>query len=305
MIANLQRLSALAATTIVATISFTEQSQSATDEAISRGKYLFAAAGCAGCHTDLANKGPLLAGGRPLKTPFGTFYSPNITPDTETGIGAWSDADFVRALRHGRSPDGSHYFPAFPYPSYSGMRDADMLDLKAYISSLPPVRLANRPHDVGPPFGWRVLVGVWKWLYFEPGPRPPEAARDVAWNRGAYLVEVLGHCGECHTPRDFMGGRKGAMAYAGTASGPEGGRVPNITPDVDTGIGRWSASDLDSLLEYGMLPDGDFVDSEMAEVVENSTGKLTKADRQAIIDYLMSLTPIRHAITAPAPVTGQ
>lgn len=261
-----------------------------------RGKYLFAVAGCAACHTDKAGKGPLLAGGRKLKTPFGVFYSPNITPDPVHGIGKWSDEDFVRAMRLGVGPDGRTYFPVFPYPSYTGITDRDLLDLKAYIFSLPPVARPNRPHDAGPPFGWRFLVPFWKALYFTPGPFRPEAKESDQWNRGAYLVTALGHCGECHTPRDAFGGKKADMALAGTTQGPEGGIIPNITPDDETGIGRWPVADLEELLKSGMLPDADFVGGVMGEVVDESTGKLTDSDRRAVIHYLRSLPPIRHRI---------
>ena len=207
----------------------------------------------------------------------------------------------MRALRDGTAPDGSHYFPAFPYPSYTGISERDMRDLKAYIFSLPADVRENRPHDDPPPFGWRFLVEFWKWLYFTTAPRQADQDRGADWNRRAYLVQVLGRCGECHTPRDLIGGREADMAFAGTDSGPHGGSIPNITPDPETGLGRWSAADFQSILEMGMKPDGDFVDSEMAEVVENSTGKLTPSDRDAIITYLRSLAPIRHHVAVKSP----
>jgi mono/diheme cytochrome c family protein len=261
-----------------------------------RGKYVLAAAGCAACHTDKKNKGRPLAGGRALKTPFGVFYSPNITPDPVHGIGRWSDADFVRALRHGRAPDGGHFFPAFPYPSYTAMNERDMLDLKAHLFTLPPVAQPNKPHDLTPPFGWRFLVSFWKLLYFTPGPYRPDPAKGDEWNRGAYLVRALGHCGECHTPRDPLGGKKPGMELAGTESGPEGGIIPNITPDKDTGIGGWRDRQLADFLESGMQPDGDYVGGAMGEVIDENTGRLTDADRRAIIAYLKSLPPVRHKV---------
>lgn len=261
-----------------------------------RGKYLFAAAGCQGCHTDVKNKGKPLAGGREMKTPFGTYFSPNITPDKETGIGNWSDADFIRALRDGVSPDGSHYFPVFPYPSYTGMTDRDMLDVKAYIFTTPTVRKTNTQHRTLPPFGTRFLIGPWKALYFDPGPYKPDPAKSKEWNRGNYLVNALGHCGECHTPRNAMGAMNSDMALAGTSDGPEGGLIPNITPDKETGIGKWPEVDLKSLLDSGMLPDGDFVGSDMGEVVDRATSKLTKADLKAMITYLRAVPPIHNTI---------
>lgn len=258
-----------------------------------RGGYLFAAAGCAGCHTDVKNKGALLAGGRPLKTPFGTFYGPNITPHPEAGIGRWSDADFIRALRHGVSPSGEHYFPAFPFPSFTGMTDADMRDLKAYIFTLPAVDKPSRPHDLLLPFRWRGLLGAWKWMFFTPGPHRGDPARPARWNRGAYLVRAVVHCGECHTPRNRLGAMDGARWLAGNPDGPDGEAVPNITPDRDTGIGKWSAEEIALFLETGEDPTVDFAGSFMAEVIDDSTSKLSAADRGAIVTYLRSLAPIR------------
>jgi mono/diheme cytochrome c family protein len=261
-------------------------------DAIERGAYVFAAANCGSCHTNVKGKGPLLAGGRPLPTPFGTFYSPNITPDPETGIGRWTDEDFIRSLREGVSPDGAHYFPAFPYPSFTRMTDRDMRDLKTYIFSLPPVVQHNRDHEIDFPYGWRFSVWFWKQLYFSEGPFVPDPEQSAEWNRGAYLVEGLGHCGECHTPRDWLGGLDSSRALSGTTDGPEGEKVPNITPDSDTGIGTWSQRDVVRVLRTGQLPDGDFVGSVMGEVVEHGTSKLTDDDRAAIAAYLASLPPI-------------
>ncbi len=267
---------------------------------VARGEYVFRAAGCEGCHTDAKRKGPALAGGRALKTPFGTFYGPNITPDPVHGIGGWSAADFVRAMRDGVAPDGSHYYPAFPYTSFTRMSDRDLADLWAYLSSVPPAARPSRPHEVQLPFSWRFLLTFWKWLNFAPGPLRPDATRPPEWNRGAYLVEALGHCGECHTPRDRLGGLDRARAYAGAGDGPEGESVPNITPDAETGIGDWQADDVVLLLKTGIMLDGDVVGSLMAEVVEHSTSRLGDGDLQAIALYLRSLAPIRNRIGAPA-----
>ncbi len=257
-----------------------------------RGAYLFAAAGCVACHTDVKNHGPVAAGGRALKTPFGTFYGPNITSDPEDGIGRWSDADFIRALREGVSPDGSHYYPAFPYTSYTRITDADMLAIKAYIFTLPPIRKPDQPHELPLPLRWRLPLAIWKELNFAPGAFTPDPARDANWNRGAYLSEALTHCSECHTPRDWTGGLVESRKYAGTPDGPEGEKTPNITPDVETGIGTWTAGRIARLLETGLLPDGDVVGSLMGEVVEHSTSRLTDEDRDAIAAYLLSLPPI-------------
>ncbi len=264
--------------------------QAAAENAVQRGAYLVRAAGCLSCHWDKKGRGEKFAGGRALKTPFGTYYSPNITPDRETGIGAWSDEQFLAALWRGERSDGSHYFPVFPYASYTRLNERDILDIKAYIFSLPPSQTARKPHRPDPPFGWRFLVGVWKALYFRPGPLPAETGR------GEYLVRALGHCGECHTPRNFLGGFEDAMELAGTVQGPEGGVIPNITPDRETGIGKWPESDLTSLLTLGMLPDGDFVGGGMGEVIDNTTSRLRKSDLGALISYLRSLPPVRNQV---------
>jgi mono/diheme cytochrome c family protein len=260
---------------------------------LKRGAYLFAAAGCKSCHTDTKKKGPLLAGGRAIKTPFGTFFGPNITPHPKHGIGKWSEEDFIRALRDGIAPDGSYYLPVFPFPSYTGMSDADLKAIKAYIFTLAPVARPSRPHQVGIPFRWRALQPLWRSLYFKPGPFRPDASRSAKWNRGAYLVRAVGHCSECHTPRTALGGPDSSRILAGTEDGPDGETVPNITPDPKTGIGKWTPDEIAEYLEIGALPDGDFAGSLMAGVIEDATGKLTASDRAAIVVYLRALTPIR------------
>jgi len=261
-----------------------------------RGEYLFRAAGCGGCHTDEKNKGPALAGGAAIKTLHGTFYAPNITPDSVHGIGRWSEADFVRAMREGLSPQGEHYYPAFPYTSYTRMTDNDLRALWNYLRRQTPVARPNRP----PELPWyarpRPLLGAWKRLHFTPGAWQPQPDKGDAWNRGAYLVEAVAHCGECHTPRDALGGLRRALHLAGTREGPEDSVVPNITPDRKTGIGRWRRSDIVEYLDSGMTPDGDFAGDVMAEVIERSTGRLTKADREAIAVYLLSLPSVEHAV---------
>ena len=258
-----------------------------------RGAYLFALAGCEACHT-AGKEAPLLAGGPALKSPFGDFYAPNITPDKTYGIGAWSDDDFRRALKEGRSPGGSHYFPAFPYPSYSAMTDADVQAIKDHIFTLDPVAEPSREHDVAWPFSWRWLQTFWKWLFFEPLeiPKMPDQGKSLA--RGAYIVLALGHCGECHTPRNALGGPKRDLRFSGTAEGPDGKPVPNITPDEETGIGDWSSGDLRYFLRTGILPDGDVAGGSMIEVVEKGTSKLTDEDLEAVITYLQNLKPLQN-----------
>ena len=234
-----------------------------------------------------------------LATPFGTFYSTNITPDEETGIGAWSDADFVRAMREGVAPDGSHYFPVFPYTSFTEMSEADLIDLKAYLFSLEPVRLENRPPDAWPPFSWRFGVAFWKWLNFVPRRFEPDPARSEAWNRGAYLVRAVAHCGECHTPRTLSGGLDRRMWLAGSEEGPEGELAPNVTPDRGTGIGDWSRADLTWYLETGLKPDGDDTQGLMSEVIEHGYQHLEASDLEAIATYLEEVAPIENDVDGP------
>ena len=267
--------------------------------AIARGQYLFNAAGCRNCHS--LEKGPLPGGGGPLKTPFGIFYGPNITPHRKFGIGGWSDADFIRAMREGTAPDGRHYYPAFPYTSFTKMTDDDLRDLKAYIFSLPPVARRSRDHALRFPYNIRAGLWLWKRLYLEAGPFKRDPGRSAEWNRGAYLVEALSHCGECHTPRGTLGALDRGMWLAGAKDGPEGEAVPNITPDPKTGIGRWSLEEITESLEMGMLPSGDTFDSPMATVVEHGTSKLTDADRRAMAVYLKALKPIEHRVGGGAP----
>jgi mono/diheme cytochrome c family protein len=266
-------------------------SLSAAPDAVSRGAYLANAAGCEGCHTDREHGGQPYAGGRALATPFGTFYSPNITPDPKTGIGRWSDEEFLRALRDGVRPDGANFFPVFPYPSFTNITDTDARAIKAYLFSLPAVRQANRAHDVSFPFSWRFLQYGWKLLFFTPGPFRPVPERSEAYNRGAYLVTALAHCGECHTPRNWFGATEPDRFLAGNPDGPDGKYVPNITPDPQTGIGDWSEEDITTLLKTGQTPEFDFVGGAMGEVVHN-TSRLDDADRQAIAVYLKSLPPV-------------
>ncbi|MGF7174232.1 c-type cytochrome [Azospirillum doebereinerae] len=263
----------------------------AEPDPVARGAYVFQAAGCLGCHTDEKAGGLPLAGGRALKTPFGTFFTPNITPDPANGIGRWTDADFVRAFREGRRPDGAALFPAFPYASYTRMTDRDLLDLKAYLFAQPAAPVANKPHDLTPPFSWRFLVPAWQWMYLTPGPVPDDPARPAAWNRGRYLVDALGHCGECHTPRSLLGGLDADRYLGGNPDGPDGDKVPNITAHPK-GVGGWSDGDVGLLLEAGLTPEGDVVGGAMGEVIRNSTSKLTAEDRAAIVAYLKTVPPL-------------
>ena len=249
------------------------------------GEYLVAAAGCVGCHTASQKNATPFAGGRALKTPFGTFYGPNITPHREAGIGRWSEADFINAMRRGIRPDGANYFPAFPYPSFTKIVDADLRDMWAYLRTLPPSNLPSKPHELRFPFGWRFAVSAWKWLFFSPGPFRNVAGAGPLVNRGAYLVQALSHCGECHTPRNFLGAPRNDRFLAGGRDFDDK-RVPNLTPK---GLELWSDADLKEFFRTGTTPDGDSVAEAMDEVIRNTTSKLTDADVAGLIAYLRAL----------------
>jgi mono/diheme cytochrome c family protein len=249
-----------------------------------RGLYLSKAAGCLGCHTEAVEKAPAYAGGRALKTPFGVFYGPNITPHPEAGIGRWTEAQFMRAMRHGERPDGSHYYAAFPYPSFTRISNSDLRDLWAYLRTVPPHAKASQPHSLHLPFRWRALLAPWKWLFFRPGAFEADPKQTPVLNRGAYLVQALGHCGECHTPRNLLGGPKRDHFLAGAKD-----VAPNLTP---TRLKKWSDGELKEFLASGFTPDGDMAAETMAEVIQNTTSQLTPADTEALIAYLRSLPPL-------------
>jgi mono/diheme cytochrome c family protein len=261
----------------------------AEPEAVTRGAYLAAAAGCDQCHTDSKRGGRPYAGGRAIETRFGTLVTPNITPDPNTGIGRWRPADFARAMRWGVAPDTSHYLPAFPFPSYNRLSVRDLEDLKAFLDSLPAVSQLNRADDRAPFAAARGAVVVLAAPFS--GPWRPDPTKDALWNRGAYLVATVGRCGDCHTPRDWLGVPDSDRALAGASAGHGGHAVPNITPDPETGIGRWSVDDIVALLTDGQKPDFDFVGGDMGEIV-NNTARLSDIDRRAIAVYLKSLPPI-------------
>lgn len=258
-----------------------------------RGAVVFAVAGCASCHAapDAAySLSPVLAGGQTFASDFGTFIAPNISPDPVNGIGAWSDAEIINAAQQGVTPDGRHLYPAFPYVSYGKASLQDMLDLVTFWRTLPTADTPSQPHQVGFPFSIRRAVGLWKVLFdtsdfVVQGDLTPEQIR------GRYLVEALGHCAECHTPRNILGGLDSSH-WLGGAPNPSGdGRIPNITPGRLT----WSESDIAEFLKSGFTPEFDTAGGEMAEVVRN-TGQLSDADRAAIAAYLKIVPAI-----APAP----
>jgi len=256
---------------------------------LANGLTTFNAGGCSSCHAVPGQPDPLkLGGGLALPSPFGTFNVPNISPDPKDGIGRWSEADFVTAVLKGTSPAGVHYFPAFPYASYAHAKLEDVRDLFAYLKTLAPVSGKARDHDVPFPFDIRRNVGGWKFLFMDGKPFTPEPAHSAPWNRGAYLVNGFGHCAECHSPRNFLGGIINAQRFAGGPN-PEGeGWVPNIT---QKGLDEWSVKDIAYFLETGQMPDGDSAGGAMARVIKN-TSQLSPEDRAAMAEYLKSLPPV-------------
>jgi mono/diheme cytochrome c family protein len=251
-----------------------------------RGRLIFAAADCASCHATPGQSDRLkLGGGLALASPYGTFRTPNISPDKNDGIGSWSPVDLGNALTGGVSPRGEHYYPALPYPSYAGMTPTDIRDLMAYLRTLPPVTGKAPPHDLVLPFSIRRLVGTWKFLFFKPGGTLPPPSGDERRDRGAYLVEALAHCAECHSTRNIFGAIKDSARYAGGPD-PEGtGFIPNITP---ARIGAWSEADIAEVLKSGNTPNHGRVGSSMLDVVTN-TAMLPQEDRDAMAAYIKSL----------------
>jgi len=264
---------------------------------LANGKYIFTAGGCAECHAapvkscnDLNTKDEeLLVGGRCLKTQYGTFHVPNISPDMETGIGAWTTLDFVNAMKRGIAPDGSYLYPTFPYTSYQRMTYEDLIDLKTYLDSLPAVKSGVPPHELKFPFNLRRALGLWHRLYIDGESFVPDPKLSAELNRGAYLVRGPGHCTECHSARNMIGGIDRETEFAGAPDPAGDGTVPNITPS-DDGIGDWSKEDIAYLLETGNTPDYDVIGDSMAPVQENMA-KLTAEDRNAIAAYIKSLPP--------------
>jgi mono/diheme cytochrome c family protein len=255
---------------------------------LENGQTMFYIGGCSSCHaTPGQDDKTRLGGGFALKSPFGTFYAPNISPDRSDGIGSWSETDFVTAMVKGTAPDGSHLYPAFPYTSYQHMRYDDIRDLFAYLKTLPAVQGRAKPHELPFPFNIRRQLGMWKLLFLDGKPFTPDASKDAAWNRGAYLVNGPGHCAECHSPRNLLGGIIDSQRFAGGPEPTGDGFVPNIT---QKGLSM-SQENLVKLLETGETPDGDTIGGEMAKVTSN-TGKLGAADREAIATYVRSLPPV-------------
>ena len=255
---------------------------------LAKGRYLAVAADCEACHTQ--EGGIAFAGGRPFETKFGTIYSPNITPDVETGIGSWSDADFLRAMHEGIAKDGRHLYPAFPYASYSYLTDEDVLAIKAYLGSVPAAKSTAPENTLRWPYNQRGLMAIWSKLY-NPGKRfEPVAEQTPQWNRGAYLTEALGHCGECHTPRSLLQALNNRRKFAGGVA--EGWRAYNLSSDTQSGIGAWSAEDMEKYLRTGHSDDRGSAFGPMAQAVHLSFQKLTPSDVTAIVTYVRSVPPV-------------
>jgi mono/diheme cytochrome c family protein len=266
-------------------------------DALARGEYIMRMGDCEACHT--AKGGARFAGGRPFVLPFGTIYTPNITPDPETGIGKWSDTQFLTAVHKGISADGTRLYPAFPYASYTLMTDADVLALKSYLFSLPPVRQANKPNTFAFPFNQRWLMVFWSAFFNSDQRFRPIREQTPEWNRGAYLVEATGHCGECHTPRNLLQAMNQRQKFAGGAA--EGWTAYNITSDPVSGIGDWSPEELALYLKSGHAHGRGTASGPMGEAVDVSLSELTTSDIAAIVTYVRSVTPIRsNSLPRPA-----
>jgi len=265
-------------------------------EMIARGKALVEAGDCAGCHT--ADPEKPFAGGKRIETPFGAIYSPNLTPDQKTGIGAWSDADFTRALRYGLAPDGSYYYPAFPYPYFTKITKNDTQAIRAYLATLTPLHNEAKPPELRWPLNYRPLMRLWNYLFFQPGSFEPDQHNNTVWNRGSYLVNGLGHCGACHTPKNLFGADERGLAF----SGGKIGRwfASRLDGAARGGLKSWSVDDIAEYLQSGRNGKSN-ADGPMTEVIANSTSKLSDTDARAIAIYLKDLPPARPepAVTPP------
>jgi mono/diheme cytochrome c family protein len=267
-----------------------------TADVVARGKYVFGAAAGCGCHTEPRKGAPVNAGGRKYEGPFGTVYSTNITPDKQTGIGAWTDEQIVAAIRLGRRPNGERLVPVHPFTVFNGMAEEDLSALVAYLRSVPPVSRQNTPRRLVPLFESVLLPG---WLAtFAVRETPPASAPTSGLPRGEYLVRAVGHCGECHTPRGMTQAVDNSRFLGGNATHPEG-KMPNITPDKATGIGDWTEDDIAEYLGTGNRPDGDVAGGLMGEIIQGTFAgykDMTKADRLAIAKFLKSIPPVRNKI---------
>ncbi len=269
---------------------------SAIAQQVNRGEYIFRASGGCSCHTVPNSNNQFMAGGRALKTPFGAIYSTNITPDKKTGIGSWTETDFINAMTKGIRNDGAHLFPIFPYTSFTKIKTNDLKDLYAYLKTIKPVPMENKGDELFFLFKWRFGLIFWKLLNFEEGRFEEDSSNSELWNRGAYLSKALAHCSECHTPRDISGGLKNKLLYSGFVNGPEGETAPNITQDPQTGIGDWEKEALIWFLLTGQKPDGDYTGGIMFEVINEGYQYMDAKDLDAITEYIFSLKPIQNEV---------
>ncbi len=294
----MKRIFAVRATAVVGSvlsIMAANASAAEPDNAVERGKYLVTAGDCVACHSKPG--GEAFAGGRPIATPFGTIASPNLTPDKETGIGNYTDDQFYEALHNGVNSKGQYLYPVLPYTSYTNVTRDDVLAIKAYLFSLKPVHAPNEGNAFPFPYNIRTSLAVWRELFFKPGEFKPDPTKSAQVNRGAYLVQGLEHCGECHTKRNALGGAVGGKELQG--SSVQGWYAPNITSDMNAGIGQWSEDELFSYLKTGSTPRRGIAVGPMAEVVHGSLAKLTDEDVRAITVYLKSTVPAVDASASP------
>jgi mono/diheme cytochrome c family protein len=281
------------------------QAQPTGSALVAKGEYLTRAADCAACHT--APGGKPFAGGRAFKLPFGSIYSTNITPDRETGIGQWSDEEFVRALHRGIGRNGEDLYPAFPYTAYALLSTDDVLAIRAYLSTVRPVSLRNTDNTLAFPFNQRYVLRAWKLLFMPTRQWEPSAAHDAAWNRGSYLAEALAHCGDCHTPRNLMFATKRSRKYAGAVV--DGWKAYNITSDSETGIGAWSDAEIEQYLSSGHAPAHGSAGGGMGEAIDLSLRHLSSEDIAALTRYLRTIPAQRSELAAridhyPATLNG-
>lgn len=262
-----------------------ERDLSGLEGNVERGAYLARIGGCFACHTDAKGGGAVLAGGAAIKTPFGAFYGPNITTHETDGIGLWTLEDFATALSDGTSPDGTHYFPVFPFGHYAAYSDQNMADLWAAFRTVPPVEGKAPPHNLVFPAGERLLASRWKALFHEHATLEPDPARSAKWNRGRWLAQGPGHCSACHTPRNLFGALSDDRLFEG-GTGPDGEFIPAITPDVLQAEG-WGSDDIVLALRTGIKPDGDALGVSMGEVVTGATRFWSSDDLTALATYLL------------------
>jgi mono/diheme cytochrome c family protein len=254
-----------------------------TEEDVERGRALTVAGNCAGCHT--ADPARPFAGGKRIDSPFGAIYSTNLTPDRETGLGAWTDDEFLRALRLGVGRDGSRYYPAFPYPHFTRLTRQDILAIRAHLATLAPVSNPPRPADLRFPFNWRFVMRGWNWLFLTPGFLMPDQMKSADWNRGRYLVEGVAHCGGCHTPKNILGADKRGEKFAGGIA--QGTPAPRLD-GTEQGLKSWSIEDITEYLRSGRNGKKQ-AGPLMSEVVTNSTSKMSEGDVRAMAVYLKDL----------------